>query len=154
MLFRSNGTGTDSCRLKLFATAPLEIPSGKQVASVTLPTQTGDPQSAGRIHVFAVADDGQPVGFEAASGATATAGTAAEVTLGTVLGGVPGDGYLARVQWGDGTVTEDATVTVADDGTATVSGRHTWAAAGTYTVHVLAGDTRTDVVGSVTVTVR
>lgn len=155
MDYRLNGTGTDSCRLKLFATTPLEIPAGKTVASVTMPTQSGDPQTAGRVHVFAVADDGAPIAFAPAAAATATRGTAADVTLGTVSGGVPGTaGYTARVQWGDGTVTEDATVAVASDGTATVTGRHTWAEAGTYTVHVFAGDSRTDVVGTVSVTVR
>ena len=154
MGYRLNGTGTDSCRLKLFATTPLEVPQGKTVESVTLPTQTGDPESAGRIHVFAVADDGDPIALDAGADATATPGTAAEVALGTVSGGVPAEGgYTARVQWGDGTVTEDATVTVADDGTAKVSGSHTWAAAGTYTVRVLAGDSRSDALASLTVTV-
>ena len=70
MTSRLNGTSTDGCHLKLFATAPLTIPAGKTVASVTLPTQTGDPQSAGRIHVFAVADNGAPLTVTPATGVT------------------------------------------------------------------------------------
>ncbi|WP_307812369.1 GH92 family glycosyl hydrolase [Phycicoccus sp. CSK15P-2] len=154
MGYRLNGTGTDSCRLKLFATAPLDIPEGKQVASVTMPEQTGDPQTAGRVHVFAVADDGAPVAFDPAAAARAARGKAAEVTLGAVSGGVPGDGYTARVEWGDGSDTEDATVSVAEDGTATLTGTHTWSRSGTYRVQVLVGDSRSDVLGSLTVTVR
>ena len=37
MTYRLNGTGTDGCHAKLFATAPLTIPAGKTVESVTLP---------------------------------------------------------------------------------------------------------------------
>ena len=154
MAYRLNGTGTDSCRAKLFATAPLTVPAGKTVASVTLPTQTGDPATAGRIHVFAVADNGSALEVAAAADATAATGVDTDVTLGTASGGVPADtGYTARVQWGDGTVTEDAAVTVGSDGTATVKGGHTWAAAGTYTVRVLVSDSRSDVLSSLTVTV-
>ncbi|GAB2769223.1 GH92 family glycosyl hydrolase [Terrabacter koreensis] len=154
MAYRLNGTGTDSCRAKLFATAPLTVPAGKTVESITLPTQTGDPKSAGRIHVFAVADNGSALGVTAGGDATATAGQAGDVTLGTAKGGVPAaGGYTARVEWGDGTVTEDATVTTGADGTATVEGAHTWAAAGTYAVRVLVSDSRSDVLSTLTVTV-
>jgi predicted alpha-1,2-mannosidase len=156
--YRLNGTGTDSCHAKLFATAPLPIPAGKTVTGVTLPTQTGDPGTAGRIHVFAVADNGAALTVEPGPDTTTTAGTATTVALGAVSGGVPvpGDqGYRARVQWGDGTVTDDATVSaIGPDGTATIRGSHTWAAAGTYTVRVLASDSRSDVLGTVTVTVQ
>ncbi|MFW5469204.1 GH92 family glycosyl hydrolase [Knoellia sp. CPCC 206435] len=154
MTSRLNGTSTDGCHLKLFATAPLTIPAGKTVASVTLPTQTGNPQSAGRIHVFAVADNGAPLTVTPATGATAKAGSASSVTLGTVTGGVPAEGgYTARVAWGDGSATEDATVTVAADGTATLSGSHTWTQPGSWTARVLVGDSRNDTVAEVSVTV-
>lgn len=154
MTSRLNGTGTDSCHLKLFATAPLEIPQGKTVKSVTLPTQTGDPHANGRIHVFAVADNGAAVTMKPAEGVTAKAGTAATPNLGTVSGGVPGeDGYTARIAWGDGSETTDAEVSVAADGTVTLRGTHTWATPGTYTVRVLVGDSRNDTVQEVTVTV-
>jgi predicted alpha-1,2-mannosidase len=158
MGFRLNGTGTDSCHAKLFATAPLTIPAGKAVTGITLPVQTGDPGSAGRIHVFAIADNGTALDLRPGADTTTTAAASTNVDLGTVSGGVPasGDqGYRARVQWGDGTVTEDATVSaIGSDGTATIGGSHTWAAAGTYTVRVLASDSRSDVLGSLTVTVR
>ncbi|MEO7269278.1 MAG: GH92 family glycosyl hydrolase [Knoellia sp.] len=154
MTSRLNGTSTDGCHLKLFATAPLTIPAGKTVASVTLPTQTGDPHTTGRIHVFSVADNGTPLTVAPASGTTAKAGVASTVTLGTANGGVPAeDGYTARVAWGDGSPTEDATVTEAVDGTATLTGAHIWATPGTYTVRVLVGDSRNDTVATVTVTV-
>jgi len=154
MTSRLNGTGTDGCHLKLFATAPLTIPAGKTVKSVTLPTQTGDPRSAGRIHVFAVADNGAPLTVTPAEGVTAKSGAASTVTLGKVTGGVPAaGGYTARVAWGDGTATTDAEVTVAADGTATLSGTHTWATPGTRTVRVLVGDSRNDVLATVGVTV-
>ncbi|GAB3066249.1 GH92 family glycosyl hydrolase [Intrasporangium mesophilum] len=158
MGYRLNGTGTDSCHAKLFATAPLTIPAGKTVTGITLPTQTGDPGSAGRIHIFAIADNGAALRVQPGADTTTTAKTSTNVDLGTVSGGVPasGDqGYRARVQWGDGTVTEDATVSATgSDGSATISGSHTWAAAGTYSVRVLASDSRSDVLGSLTVTVR
>lgn len=154
MTSRLNGTSTDGCHLKLFATTPLTIPAGKTVASVTLPAQTGDPRSAGRIHVFAVADNGTPLTVAPATDVTADAGVASTVDLGTVSGGVPAeDGYTARVAWGDGSATTDATVTMAGDGTATLSGSHSWLAPGTYTVRVLVGDSRNDTVATVSVTV-
>jgi predicted alpha-1,2-mannosidase len=156
--YRLNGTGTDSCHAKLFATAPLTIPAGKTVTGITLPTQTGDPGTAGRIHVFAVADNGTALTVEPGADTTTTARTATTVALGAVSGGVPASGdqrYRARVQWGDGTVTEDASVSaIGSDGTATIGGSHTWAATGTYTVRVLASDSRSDVLGTLTVTVK
>lgn len=154
MTSRLNGTSTDGCHLKLFATAPLTIPAGKTVKSVTLPMQTGDPHANGRIHVFSVADNGTPLTMTPASGATAKAGTTSTVTLGTASGGVPAEGgYTARVSWGDGSATTDGVVTVAADGTATLSGSHTWASPGTYSVRVLVGDSRNDTLATVEVTV-
>lgn len=154
MAYRLNGTGTDGCQVKLFATAPLTVPAGKTVDSVTLPTQAGDPKTTGRIHVFAVADNGSALEVAAGADSTAKAGADTDVTLGTAKGGVPAStGYTARVQWGDGTVTEDAAVTTASDGTATVEGGHAWATAGTYTVRVLVSDSRSDVLASLKVTV-
>jgi hypothetical protein len=155
MAYRLNGTSTDSCHATLFATAPLDIPSGKTVRSVTLPTQTGDPATAGRIHVFAVADNGSAMQVKPGADVSASAGAATDVALGSVGGGVPDGRYTARVQWGDGTVTEDATVSAPGaDGVATISGKHTWATAGTYRVRVLVSDSRSDVLGTLTVTVR
>ena len=62
-------------------------------------------------------------------------------------------GYTARVAWGDGTVTQDVTVTMQADGTATLSGSHTWALPGTYAVKVSVGDSRNDTLVTVSVKV-
>jgi len=68
---------------------------------------------------------------------------------------VPDGTYTARVQYGDGSTTEDATVSAPGAaGVATINGRHTWAAPGTYTVRVLVSDSRSDVLSEQTVTVR
>ncbi|WP_083972014.1 GH92 family glycosyl hydrolase [Actinoplanes awajinensis] len=151
--YRLHGSDRDSAQPFLFATAPYVIPAGKTLVSVTLPTQSGDPGSAGRIHVFVVADDGTPrtpLVVSAAKDQTATAGQPLTATLGTVTGGVAGTtGYHARVQWGDGTVPEDATV----DAAGAISGTHTYAQPGTYPVHVTAWDTLTGSTVTSTVTV-
>ncbi|RLP85681.1 ATP-binding protein [Micromonospora sp. BL4] len=151
--YRLSGTSRDGAQPFLFATAPYQIPAGKTLVSVTLPTQTGDPGSAGRIHVFAIANDGTPAPAlvtTAPANQTANAGQVLTAALGSVRGGVPGTtGYRARVQWGDGTVPDD--VTVGSDGA--LSGRHTYAQEGTYTVHVTAWDTVSSSTATFTVTV-
>ncbi|GII55922.1 hypothetical protein Pth03_43110 [Planotetraspora thailandica] len=139
--YRLLGTSRDGAQPFLFATAPYQIPAGKKLVSVTLPAQTGDPGSAGRIHVFAVADDGTPhaaLEVTAPKAQTATPGQVFAADLGSVTGGVIGsEGYHARVQWGDGTAPDDATV----DASGAISGRHTYAQEGTYTVHVTTWET-------------
>jgi PKD repeat protein len=151
--YRLLGTSRDGAQPFLFATAPYQIPAGKTLVSVTLPTQTGDPGSAGRIHVFAVADDGTPTAAlttTAPKDQTVTAGQVFTADLGAVTGGVTDStGYHARVQWGDGTVPDDATV----DASGAMSGRHTYAQAGTYTVHVTAWDTLSSSTETFTATV-
>ncbi|MEU4398190.1 GH92 family glycosyl hydrolase [Micromonospora orduensis] len=151
--YRLSGTSRDGAQPFLFATASYQIPQGKTLVSVTLPTQTGDPRSAGRIHVFAVADDGTPaaaLATVAPNDQTATAGQALTAKLGSVTGGVPdGTGYRARVQWGDGTVPDDVTV----DASGAMTGQHTFAREGTYTVRVTAWDTRSSDTASFTVRV-
>ncbi|GIF12695.1 GH92 family glycosyl hydrolase [Actinoplanes teichomyceticus] len=151
--YRLHGTDRDSAQPFLFATAPYRIPEGKTLVSVTLPKQTGDPGSAGRIHVFAVADDGTPrpeLALTAAADRTATAGQELSAALGAVTGGVPGaTGYHARVQWGDGTVPENATV----DAAGAIGGKHTYARPGTYRVHVTAWDRLSSGTATFTVTV-
>ncbi|HEY7047708.1 MAG TPA: GH92 family glycosyl hydrolase [Jatrophihabitantaceae bacterium] len=141
--YRLSGGGQDADMPFLFATAPFAIPAGQHVASVTLP-------SSGAIHVFAIADDGTPAAaltLTAPAAQTATAGTPLAAALGKVSGGAPP--YQARVQWGDGTVTEDATV--GDAGA--ITGTHTYAQPGSYTVHVTAVDTEGSTAGSFAVTV-
>ncbi|AGL16802.1 GH92 family glycosyl hydrolase [Actinoplanes sp. N902-109] len=147
--YRLNGASRDGAQPFLLATAPYQIPAGKKLVSVTLPQQTGDPGTAGRIHVFAVADDGTPQPALALTGGRDQAATAGQA-LAAQLGSVAGDSDRhARVQWGDGTATEDATV----DGSGTVSGTHTYAQPGTYTVHVTAYDTLSSSTATLTVTV-
>jgi predicted alpha-1,2-mannosidase len=127
----------------LFSTVPFAIPAGKQVASVTLP-------SSGAIHLFAIADDGTPAApltLSAPANQAATAGAAFTADLGTVAGGSAP--YQARVQWGDGSVTGDATVAASGAITAT----HTYGQPGTYTVHVTGIDAQGSVVRTFTVTV-
>lgn len=73
-----------------------------------------DPGSAGRSHVFATADDGAPptaLVVTAPKNHTNVAGQTLTADFGSVTGGVHGStGYQARVQWGDGTGAEDATI--------------------------------------------
>ncbi|MEU1590392.1 GH92 family glycosyl hydrolase [Micromonospora sp. NPDC005710] len=151
--YRLQGTSRDGAQPFLFATAPYQIPEGKTLVSVTLPTQTGDPRSAGRIHVFAVADDGTPaptLATVAPKDQTATAGQALAANLGAVTGGVPGTtGYRARVQWGDGTVPDDVTI----GASGAMSGQHTYLRDGSYTVRVTAWDKLSSRTLSFTVTV-
>ncbi|MEH1164354.1 GH92 family glycosyl hydrolase [Micromonospora sp. CPCC 205539] len=151
--YRLSGTSRDGAQPFLFATAPYQIPTGKTLVSVTLPTQTGNPGSDGRIHVFAVADDGTPaapLATVAPNGQTATAGQVLSANLGSVTGGVPGStGYHARVQWGDGTVPQDVTISASG----ALSGQHTYAQEGTYTAHVTAWDTLSSRTETFTVTV-
>jgi hypothetical protein len=67
-----------------------------------------------------------------------------------VTGGVTdATGYHASVQWGDGTVPQDATV----NASGAISGQHTYAQTGTYTVHVTAWDTLSSSTATFTVTV-
>ncbi|MDG4809644.1 GH92 family glycosyl hydrolase [Micromonospora sp. WMMD1120] len=151
--YRLHGTSRDAAQPFLFATTPYQIPAGKTLVSVTLPTQTGDPRSAGRIHVFAVADDGTPapaLATVAPKDQTAKAGQVLTADLGSVGGGVPGAaGYRARVQWGDGTAPQDVTI----GASGAMSGQHSYAREGTYTVRVTAWDTLSSSTGSFTVTV-
>ncbi|GAA3451749.1 GH92 family glycosyl hydrolase [Dactylosporangium matsuzakiense] len=151
--YRLLGTGRDSAQPFLFATAPYQIPAGKTLVSVTLPTQSGDPGSAGRIHVFAIADDGTPppaLALTAAKNQTATVGQPLTAALGTVTGGVPdATGYHARVQWGDGTAPQDATVGAGG----AISAQHTYAGKGGFVAHVTVWDSRSSGTQAFTVTV-
>jgi hypothetical protein len=143
--YRLKDGGHDPNVTFLFATAPFAVPAGEHVASVTMPSDNSD------IHVFAVADDGTPpapLTLTKPADQTATAGDTVTADLGQVSGGV--GPYQARVQWGDGTVTEDAEV--ADPGA--ITGSHTYAQPGSYTVHVTAADTLGSAGSSFTITVK
>ncbi|WP_240037276.1 GH92 family glycosyl hydrolase [Orlajensenia leifsoniae] len=138
--YRLVGASPSNTASYFFSTVPYEIPEGRTVASITMPVQPGEPGVTGRVHVFAIASNGaQPdLDFEATVGddVTGTAGEALEATLASITqADAAADAPIVRVQWGDGTVTENAEVTASDDGL-TVTGGHTYAAAGSYTVSV------------------
>jgi predicted alpha-1,2-mannosidase len=153
--YRLNGSAKDPAKPYLFAGPAHTLPAGKTLASVTMPTQTGTEKDAGRVHLFAIADDGTPapaLSAKPATAGTATTGKATTLALATSTGGAAGP-RTARVQWGDASYTEDAVVATAADGTTTVTGSHTWTQAGTYTVHVTVSDGSTSVTVPLTVTV-
>lgn len=147
-------TGTPAA---IFATAPVDLPDGKRVVGLTLPDQPGQLSSDGRIHVFAVAHDGtaaaqSPLEASPADGVTLAVGQEAEAVLASVAGGREGAELRAAVTWGDGSDVVPGTVTAEGDG-ATVSGSHAYAAAGSYTAHVVVDDGWTSTVVEVPVTV-
>jgi predicted alpha-1,2-mannosidase len=149
--YRLDGGNPSGTASYFFSTVPYTIPDGMTVASITMPVQPGEPGVTGRVHVFAIATNGvQPdLGFEATAGAdvTGTAGEALDAALATITGPVveaadasadatAATAPIVRVQWGDGTVTEDATVSAGENSSLAASGTHTYAAAGSYTVSV------------------
>ena len=93
--------------------APIALPAGKTLTGVVMPDQPGTRKDQGRVHVFGIADDGTAPRrhwrWHRRRTPTATTGQAATVDLGTATGGERPT-YSARVQWGDASVTEDATV--------------------------------------------
>ena len=144
----SGASDSDNQTAAIFSTAPYPVPTGKTVISLTLPKQTGDAGSDGRMHVFAIASDGTRAGTPGLS-ATATppgnqnAKEAFRVDLATVSGGTPATSgaYSARVNWGDGTALSEGTVTPGSGGDpAVISGGHTYDRAGDYTVAITADD--------------
>lgn len=135
----SGSNSSDGQTAAVFATAPITLPPGKTVASLTLPKQAGDAGSTGRIHVFAVATNGTrttptPLTATAVPVARQKAGASFTAPLAIVSGGSSTD-YTARVNWGDGSPLTDGAVAGG-----TVSGTHEYGAAGTYTVSVTADD--------------
>jgi len=150
---RLKGSGAgDNQAAAVFSTAPVDIPAGKTVASITLPDQEnglGD----GLIHVVAIASDGKRTAHEAlaAEGTdVAQQATGQEFTaaLATVTGGLGGQD-TATVNWGDETPIDTAEVA---DGK--VAGTHTYAQAGTYTVSVTVDDGEKSVVATTKVVVK
>ncbi|MBD5785942.1 GH92 family glycosyl hydrolase [Cellulosimicrobium terreum] len=143
-------TGTPAA---VFATAPIDLPTGKRPVSITLPDQPGSLSSDGRIHVFAVAHDGTfaaeaPLEVTAAEGVSLVAGQDSEAVLAQVTGGREGADLRAAITWGDGSDVADGVVT---DGA--VSGSHGYAEAGTYTATVVVDDGWTSNLVEVPVTV-
>jgi predicted alpha-1,2-mannosidase len=154
--YRLNAGAQDPAKPYLFAAPAITLAAGKTLTGVVMPKQPGTEKDQGRVHVFAIADDGTPapaLKVAPAAAANATTGVPATLTLGTVTGGAPGTARTGRVQWGDASNTTDATVTTAANGTVTVSGSHTWTVAGTYTVHLTVSDGQNSSTASTTVTV-
>ncbi|CAM3436538.1 GH92 family glycosyl hydrolase [Isoptericola cucumis] len=155
---RLNGDGLSNTPAAVFATTPTDLPEGKQAVRLTLPDQPGTPGDEGRIHVFAVADDGTPaehapLEVTPADGVTVAAGEETEAVVAEVAGGrAADDGYRAAITWGDGSDVAPGTVTAADGG-AQVSGAHAYEAAGEYTASVVVDDGWTSQVVEVPVTV-
>ncbi|SHG96106.1 alpha-1,2-mannosidase, putative [Jatrophihabitans endophyticus] len=148
--YRLDEGGRDGAKPYLFAAPTITLTAGKTLTGVVMPQQPGTEKDQGRVHVFAIADDGTPapaLRTTAADDANATTGSAASLTLGKATGG-SGD-RSARVQWGDASPTADATIGA--DGT--VTGSHTWTAPGSYTVHVTVSDGQSSDTTALTVTV-
>ncbi|TPW71557.1 GH92 family glycosyl hydrolase [Schumannella sp. 10F1B-5-1] len=159
---RSRGaTGTDTAVAAIYATAAYEIPAGKTVASVTLPKEPGSPRPDGRIHVFAIASDGDRAPETAALSVSGevvgqqVTGVEFTADLATATGGHAGADSTATVNWGDGTATTEGAVTAAagEAGGARVAGTHRYATAGRYTVTVTVDDGIRSAAGVTTVVV-
>ncbi|MGG7463969.1 GH92 family glycosyl hydrolase [Plantibacter sp. YIM 135347] len=151
----SGATGSDGVTAAIYSTAPITLPEGKTVVSLTLPKQPGTPKSDGRIHVFAIASDGArtaptPFAAEASDVAAQTSGIEFTSELATVSGGA--GAYTATVNWGDGTATTTGVISEAEAGAA-ISGTHTYAKAGAYTVTVTADDSERSIATTTTITV-
>lgn len=140
---RVSSGGTDSLTAAIYSTAPVALPSGKKLVSVTLPAADGSASSGGRIHVFAFASNGNrstaytPIALTPKSVADQHSGTSFTTELATAT---DGSGTLtATVNWGDGSAMATADVTTAGTGWS-ITGKHSYAKAGTYTVTVTADD--------------
>jgi hypothetical protein len=150
--YRLNDGAQDSAKPYLFAAPTITLAAGKTLTGVVMPTQPGTEKDQGRVHVFAIADDGSPptaLTVAPAAAANATTGVPTTLTLGTATGGVAEATLTGRVQWGDASNTADAAVSPAG----VVSGTHTWTSPGTYTVHVTVSDGQTSSTAATTVTV-
>ena len=139
---RLAGTGREDSNktTAIFATAPTAIPAGKTPEWFVMPDKPGALRD-GKVHVFAVADNGDTSTRTATvSGTlpdeplpTITAGQSFTAVLADIVGGF--GPATASINWGDGS--EPTAGTVADG---KVSGTHTFAAPGVYTVTVVLDD--------------
>lgn len=141
--WRLSGTGREGrdMRTAVYASLPHTLRTESAVVSLTLPVEEGTLRDQGRIHVFAVASDGErsaatPLSVTGAPVDDQRTGEAFEAGLATVAGGLRGAATAtATVGWGDGTVVEGAVVVGG-----TVRAGHTYPAAGTYTATVTVDD--------------
>jgi len=157
--YRLVGANPSAVPSFFFSTVPYVIPEGRTVQSITLPTQPGEPGVEGRVHIFAIASDGvrANLGFEAEAGADfgSTAGESVDAQLATVtMADAAAPAPQARVQWGDASPTEDATVTAGADGGLLVGGSHRYTAAGEYTVSVTIANASATTLLTLTATVE
>ena len=141
---RLSGTGAESSvkNTAIYATAPITIDldadgAPKVVESLTMPQEEGTLRD-GRVHVFAIASDGDraqtaPLALTAETVGEQVTGEEFTAALATVTGGFAD--ATAVVNWGDG-----SPVSAGDVADGAVSGTHVYAAAGTYTVTVTADD--------------
>lgn len=141
---RLSGTSAESTvkNTAIYATAPITIDTDadgtpKIVESLTMPAEEGTLRD-GRVHVFAVASDGErtaaePLALEPAEVDAQVTGEEFTATLATATGGEPEQ--TAIVNWGDGSAV--SSVKVADGA---IVGTHAYAAAGMYTVSVAVDD--------------
>ncbi|MFK4762126.1 GH92 family glycosyl hydrolase [Microbacterium sp. ZW T5_45] len=142
---RLSGTSAESSikNTAIYATAPIVLDldadgAPKVVESLTMPQEEGTLRQ-GRVHVFAIASDGDRstsnwLTVEAASVGEQITGEAFDAQLATVSGADAAESS-AVVNWGDGSPL--TTVEVVDGA---VNAGHTYAAAGMYTVTVTADD--------------
>ena len=150
--YRLHNGSQDPAKPYLFAAPAIALPAGKTLTGVVMPQQPGTEKDQGRVHLFSIADDGTPapaLTITAAPDSSAQTGQATTVALGAASGGANGATRTARVQWGDASITADATI----DPSGAITGQHTWTAPGTYTVHVTVSDGQDSATTSKTVTV-
>lgn len=144
---RLSGTAAEGGGAKntaIYATAPITLDtaadgSPKTVASITMPAEAGTLRD-GRVHVFAIASDGDRSGVSPLAIAPETvpdqvAGISFRATLATVTGGSVEN--TAVVNWGDG-----SPVTAVAVAGGTVTAEHVYAAKGSYTATITADDGR------------
>lgn len=154
---RLSGTGAEGGspkRTAVYASAPHDLRADSEVVSLTLPVEEGTLRHDGRMHVFAIASDGDraaatPLAVTGTPVGGQIAGEAFEADLATYAGGFERDAATATVTWGDGSPVVDATVT--GD---TVRAGHTYTAPGTYPVTVTVDDGTTSASAVVPVVVE
>lgn len=141
---RLSGTGAEGSvkNTAIYATAPIDLAVdedgvAKVVESLTMPKEAGS-LNDGRVHIFAIASDGEhaamePLSVTAGAVGEQIAGEEFEASLAVIAGG-QGE-TSAVVNWGDGSPV--APVSIVDGA---VTGTHTYSVAGAYAVTVTADD--------------
>ncbi|MGO1770631.1 MAG: GH92 family glycosyl hydrolase, partial [Microbacterium sp.] len=140
---RMAGTGHQGKDAAIYATESIALDTDengdpKVVEALTMPDEPGSLASDGRVHVFAVASDGQredsaPLEVTAGEVGEQVAGEPFDEVVATVTGG--GDEQTAVINWGDG-----ASVSEAEVADGQVRAEHTYAEEGAYTVDVTVDD--------------